>query len=207
MTGCLSNIYIPTVLPKLSGPACCQILSTSTKACVKGGCCQHRITKRYNNPLLLQLEERYSDVKIINLPHITVADDLAVMSRSYGAQQIKIWDVDDNTCRERFCVNPGKSSTLCYPFDRKSSSESTDIFMVDDKISNDQSTHLGIHRDISDKPCIEEKITLGRKTAYSLMGAGFHSGNGLKVSLNGFIWSTYVLPRVVYGLEALILRK
>ena len=90
----------------------------------------------------------------------------------------------------------------------KSSSESTDIFMADDKISNDQSTtHLGIHRDISDKPCIEEKITLGRKTAYSLMGAGFHSGNGLKVSLNGFIWSTYVLPRVVYGLEALILRK
>ena len=39
------------------------------------------------------------------------------------------------------------------------------------------------------------------------MGAGFHSGYGLKVSLNGFIWSTYVLPRVVYGLEALILKK
>ena len=92
-----------------------------------------------------------------------MADDLAVMSRSYGAQQIKIWDVDDNTCTERYCVNLGKSSTLCY----QASSEYTDIFMADDKISNESTTHLGIHRDISDKPCIEEKITLGRKTAYS----------------------------------------
>ena len=67
-------------------------------------------------------------------------------------------------------------------------------------------THLGIHREISDKPNIEEKISIGRKTAYSFMGAGFHSGNGLKVSLNGFIWSTFVVPRIAYGLEVLILR-
>ena len=55
--------------------------------------------------------------------------------------------------------------------------------------------------------CIEEKVSIGRKTAYSLMGAGFHSGNGLKVCLNGFLWSTFVLPRMIYGLEALLLRK
>ena len=41
----------------------------------------------------------------------------------------------------------------------------------------------------------------------TLLGAGFHSGNGLKVSLNGFLWSTFVLPRMIYGLEALLLRK
>ena len=39
------------------------------------------------------------------------------------------------------------------------------------------------------------------------MGAGFYSGNGLKVGLNGFLWSTFVLPRMIYGLEALLLRK
>ena len=105
-----------------------------------------------------------------------MADDLAVMSRSYGqcgAQQIKIWDVDDNTCRERYCVNPGKSSSLCYPFGRKSSSESTDIFMADDKISNDQSTtHLGIHRDISDKPLhvLKKRSHLVVITPHSLEG-------------------------------------
>ena len=81
--------------------------------------------KRYNNPLLLQLEERYTDVKIasINIPNITVADDLGVLARSYGSQQIKIWDIDNNTCRERYCVNPVKSSTLFYNFSRGSGSE------------------------------------------------------------------------------------
>ena len=40
--------------------------------------------KRYNNPLLLHLEDAYSEVKIgsINITHITVADDLAVLPRN-----------------------------------------------------------------------------------------------------------------------------
>ena len=42
---------------------------------------------------------------------------------------------------------------------------------------------------------------LGRKVAYSLMGMGFHSVNGLKTCLNGHIWTTFVVPRLVYGLE------
>ena len=39
------------------------------------------------------------------------------------------------------------------------------------------------------------------------MGAGFHSGNGLRLCLNAFIWSTYVVPRISYGLEVLTLWK
>ena len=57
------------------------------------------------------------------------------------------------------------------------------------------------------KPNIDEKISLGRKTAYSLMGAGFHGGGGLKPSQNGDIWSTFIVPRLLYGLEALLLNK
>ena len=80
--------------------------------------------------------------------------------------------------------------------------------MAEDVIPYEQSTtHLGLRRDTTDRPCIEEKVSIGHKAAYSLMGAGFHSGNGLKVSLNGFLWSTFVLPRMINGLEALLLRK
>ena len=68
-------------------------------------------------------------------------------------------------------------------------------------------THLGITRNINGKPNIEEKISLGRKTAYSVMGAGFHGGGGLKPSQNGFIWSTFVVPRLLYGHEALLHTK
>ena len=35
-------------------------------------------------------------------------------------------------------------------------------------------THLGINRSATQMVYIEGKLSLGRKTAYSLMGAGFH---------------------------------
>ena len=80
--------------------------------------------------------------------------------------------------------------------------------MASDTISNDSKTsHLGIHRKVKDKPNSEEKINIGRRTAYSIMVAGFHSGNGLKVCLNGFLWSTFIVPRITYGLEVLTLTK
>ena len=103
----------------------------------------------------------------INLSHLTVADDLVVFARTYSTQQVKVWDVEDNTNRERYCVNPVKSSTLCYPFGPTLEYENNDICMAGDKISNDSNTtHLGIYRDTSDKPNIEEKISIGRKTVY-----------------------------------------
>ena len=38
--------------------------------------------------------------------------------------------------------------------------------------------HLGIVRDASGKPDVEANISLGRKTADCVMGAGFHWGGG-----------------------------
>ena len=82
----------------------------------QGGVLSSAHYKRYNNPLLLQLEERYTDVKIgsINIPHVTVADDLAVLAREYCDMQVILWDVENNTDRERYCVNPTMCSCLCF---------------------------------------------------------------------------------------------
>ena len=46
--------------------------------------------KRYNNPLLLQLEDHYTEVRIgsISIPHVTVADDLVILPRRYCDMQI-----------------------------------------------------------------------------------------------------------------------
>ena len=74
-------------------------------------------------------------------------------------------------------------------------------------LCEDCTVHLGISRHVKEKVNIEEKINLGREAAYSLMGAGFHSVNGLKTCLNGHIWTTFVVPRLVYGLEILSLKK
>ena len=84
----------------------------------------------------------------------------------------------------------------------------TDFELAGQKVTSESSTvHLGIKRDVSGKVNVEEKVTLGRKTAYSLMGAGFHSVNGLKTSQNSHIWSIIVVPRIVYGLEVLLPNK
>ena len=74
--------------------------------------------------------------------------------------------------------------------------------MGNDQVQQEKQTkHLGILRDISQKPNIQDKINLGRRTAYSLMGAGFDSINRLKQSVNGKLWSAYVIPRLLYGLD------
>ena len=38
-------------------------------------------------------------------------------------------------------------------------------------------------------------------------GGGFSWERGLKPSQNGYIWSTFVVPRLLYGLEALLIKK
>ena len=87
----------------------------------QGGVLSTSHYKRYNNPLLLQLEERYSGVKIgsISIPHVTVADDLALLSSLLAEMQVMVWDVEGNAGRERFFVNPSKSHTLKYPATKK----------------------------------------------------------------------------------------
>ena len=121
--------------------------------------------------------------------------------------QVMVWDVEDNAGRERFIVNLSKSHALKYLSNKRKENDE-DIFMYNKKIKDSKSaTHLGIVRNVNGKPDIEQKINLGRKTAYSLMGAGFHGGGGLKPSQNGYIWSTFVVPRLLYGLESILLSK
>ena len=91
---------------------------------------------------------------------------------------------------------------------RKKKDAELDIFMAGEKVDTPNSTvHLGIVRNTSGNADIEGKITLGRKTAYSLMGAGLHGDSGLKATLNGHVWSTFVIPRFLYGLEVQLLKN
>ena len=67
--------------------------------------------------------------------------------------------------------------------------------------------HLGIYRNSKCTPNIEEKISLGCRIAYSLLGAGFHGKSGLKQSFKVDMWRKYAIPRLIYGLEVHKLRK
>ena len=75
----------------------------------------------------------------------------------------------------------------------------------------DTYTHIGVVRPGKQSPnlslAIEEAIKTARKTAYSLMGTGFHGMNGINPTVGLQLWEIYVKPRLLYGLECLLLRK
>jgi hypothetical protein len=54
-------------------------------------------------------------------------------------------------------------------------------------------------------PNTDVKVKMARRTAYSLMGAGLHGRNGLDPLTALDIIRTYVIPRVLHGLDATIL--
>ena len=72
------------------------------------------------------------------------------------------------------------------------------------KITN-QSEHLGVIRadKKETKPNIETNIQTARRTKYALMGSGFHGTNGLHPQISYKIYKTYVIPKLIYGLEIL----
>ena len=42
---------------------------------------------------------------------MTVADDLAGLTRRHHDMQVMVWDIENNTERERYCVNPIRVAT------------------------------------------------------------------------------------------------
>ena len=66
--------------------------------------------------------------------------------------------------------------------------------------SNNLNSALTLAESVNDFQ-LEENITKSRKTVYALMGAGSHGYNGLHPKVSLKLWHTYVLTRLVYGLE------
>jgi hypothetical protein len=68
---------------------------------------------------------------------------------------------------------------------------------------------FGLTRSSSDENRIniEERIALARRTLYSLIKTGVHGTNGLNPRTSCKIYQVYVIPRLLYGLETLNLKK
>jgi hypothetical protein len=85
-----------------------------------------------------------------------------------------------------------------------------DWVMNDNKLKiTNQSEHLGVIRadKKETKANIETNIQTARRTKYALMGSGFHGTNGLHPQISYKIYKTYVIPKLIYGLEILPLNK
>ena len=76
-------------------------------------------------------------------------------------------------------------------------------------ILSDSTPHLGLTRSGKKESSInvKERITLARRTSYSLMNTGLNGSTGLNPMTSYVIYKAYVLPRLLYGLEVLVLTK
>ena len=71
----------------------------------------------------------------------------------------------------------------------------------------DSYTHIGIQRDLNKSTLVSERIKLARRTSYALMGAGLHGYNGVNPKVGIKLWNMYVCPRLLFGLESVVLKK
>ena len=155
--------------------------------------------KRYNNPLLLLLEENFSGNHIgtTNIPHVTCADDIALLADSKDEMDQMLRLVESYSNDHRYKINPTKSALLCYH-----TSDQPILQLHQSTIPTlEETIHLGSNRISSGKVRIDRNVNLGRRTVYSLLGAGCHGRSGTSQPVKGHIWTTYVVPRFTYALE------
>ena len=71
--------------------------------------------------------------------------------------------------------------------------------------SSEETTCLGLKRtELGEcEVNVNDRIKFARRTKYSLMNSGYHGTDGLSSATSFQIYKTYVLPRLLYGLEIL----
>jgi hypothetical protein len=139
----------------------------------------------------------------------TCADDIIFLSPTANDLQIQLHVAYDFSTTERYIIHPAKTKIqVVRPGKKPTQVDDSHIWHLGDTTvkASECCTHLGIDRYqnciVSDK-FIDDRIQLGRKTAYLLMGAGFHGVNGLSPVTTRKMLDQYVNSRMLYGLEAL----
>jgi len=177
----------------------------------QGGILSADLYKIYIDPLLKQLQHSRLGM---NIEHIecgatACADDITLNCTDPTEAQIMLNMAYNYSCIEQYKLQPQTSVVIQMESRKKSRLNPIELKMKDTILSNvETATHLGIKRSKTDKKTImntvDENIKKARRTAYSLMSAGFHGNNGLDPSTSIHILKTYVIPTITYGLEVLI---
>ncbi|XP_064638324.1 uncharacterized protein LOC135494338 [Lineus longissimus] len=135
------------------------------------------------------------------------ADDLLLLTSSPMELQAMMSVSNDHSNTNLYELHPVKS-VVCPHHQSQASSSKAQEWHLGGKpaaIAGDF-VHLGLNwQKGKTRPDISPRITLARRTAYALMGVGFHSYNGLDPSASMKIYDTFVIPRLLHGLEATIL--
>lgn len=164
--------------------------------------------KTYLHDGIRQLSEANVGAFIGHIPTMvpTCADDMLLISYDKRDLQIQLSSADSYSCRERFIIHPVKTQVTAI----MCKDEETDSWSLGETELHlsESIVHLGLTRK-KDRTyvdtIVEDRVKAARGALYSLMGAGLHGRNGLPPRVGRIIYTLYVLPVLLHGLETLIL--
>ena len=186
----------------------------SREVCVRQGVGQGRVPstgyyKVFIDPVLQSLSEardgQYIGPYYCGCP--TCADDIVLLATSSEDLQLQLDIVYAFSTRERYKIHPQKSKVMVVQGNRRQP-VLDQWFLGNEPLEvADNCTHLGLERSsnqLTPDSMITDRIQLARRTAYSLTGAGFHGSNGISPAVCRRMIILYILPRLLFGLEATI---
>ena len=177
----------------------------------QGGILSTHLYKTYIDPLLKTLNSKrlglYLGTVYIGVP--TVADDLAYLSKYKDELQLMLSEADGYSGQNRFQIHPLKTQVVSLPSTQVNNNDLK--WTLGDNILTlaENTVHLGLVRSGKKESelNIKDRISLARRTSYSLINTGLHGTNGLNPKTSYVIYSAYVIPRLLYGLEVISLNK
>ena len=168
----------------------------------QGGVLSTTLYKEYINPFLLDLERSNTGLTIghVFIGSPTCADDVLLLSDSSSQLQVMLNEAYSYSQSNCYKLHPSKSTVTHLV----GNTTPMQLLLGEDPIEATTTfTHLGLDWCQGKlAPNIEERISLGRRTAYLLIGSGMHGTNGLNPVISSQVMTTQVLPRMTYGLEA-----
>ena len=162
--------------------------------------------KIYMEGVLKALQESGSGIYIgaefLGSP--TVADDVLLADQKPTGLQTLIHVAKREADDRRYTIHPTKSES--------SSAKGPPCTMLlgsEEMPHVEALTHLGVTRNLksSNSDVISSRISTAAGACYALMPSGLHGENGISPHATRKIIVAYILPRLLYGLEALIINK
>ncbi|MCG8113153.1 MAG: reverse transcriptase family protein [Candidatus Thiodiazotropha taylori] len=176
----------------------------------QGGVLSTHLYKIFVEDQLLELETNSLGFMLGNIyiGATAVADDLAYLSPTPETLQLMLNVGYRYSDQHHYKIHPTKTKIVEHSSEKGSAEYKWTLGENEIKASK-ETTHLGLKRTASNE-CeinIGDRIKLARRTKYALMNSGYHGTNGLSPATSYQIYKTYVLPRLLYGLEVLPLKK
>ena len=177
----------------------------------QGGVDSPVLYKHYIYDMLQKLEDDNLALSIgpIYLGSPTCADDVRLLSNNrLGSElQLMLGVTKGYSKRHGYEIHPTKSTATIMYETKAIAFERREWYLGDEPMPlKDEFDRLGLTWTAGKaKPNIELHISSARRTSYRLMGAGFHGLDGLNPVSSHKLVNTYVLPRLLLDLDAVVL--